>query len=107
MTKWPPSSLAEQLTAYLKAFERIIELYRAWSQQTLHRTRLAGVIARLPKRTTDAIAAETERRSARTVFDAYNVATDCATHQTRSVWVAFELLARINRRFQESFRTAA
>lgn len=38
-----------------------------------------------------------------TVFDAYNVMTDFATHRMRSYRSAFDLLERINAGFQETF----
>jgi len=38
-----------------------------------------------------------------TVFDAYNVMTDFATHRMRSYRTAFDLLERINAGFQETF----
>ena len=38
-----------------------------------------------------------------TVFDAYNVMTDFATHRMRSYRTAFDLLERINAGFQEAF----
>ena len=37
------------------------------------------------------------------VFEAYNVATACVTHEARSATVAFALLDRINSGFQEEF----
>ena len=38
-----------------------------------------------------------------TVYEAYNAATWYATHQMRSYRTAFELLALVNRSFQERF----
>jgi len=37
------------------------------------------------------------------VYSAYNIATNHATHRMRSVRTAFELLERINRDFQQQF----
>ena len=107
MGEIPLEEVAAQLTNYLSAFDEIVALYRTWLEQPLDRHKLADVIGRLPKKAGEAIAEEAERRGARVVFDAYNVATDYATHRARSVRTAFELLGRINQRFQESFAAKA
>jgi len=41
------------------------------------------------------------------VYDAYNAATSVATHDMRSARAAFELLMRINQRFQQQFPPAS
>lgn len=99
----PLEEVAAQLANYLLAFEEIVALYRTWLGQPLDRARLAEVIADLPKKAGKTIAGETERRNASVVFDAYNVATDYATHRTRSAQTAFGLLRAVNRGFQEAF----
>ncbi len=107
MGEIPLEEVAAQLASYLVAFDQIVALYRGWIEQPLDRERLASVIGQLPKRAGEAIVEGTERLDARVVFDAYNVATDYATHRTRSVRTAFELLGRINWEFQESFPKVA
>lgn len=99
----PLEEVAAQLASYLLAFEQIVELYRSWIKQPLDCGRLSDVVSRLPKKAGDAISEAIERRRARVVFEAYNVATDYATHRTRSVRTAFEMLSLVNRRFQKEF----
>lgn len=99
----PLDEMAAQLAGYLSAFDRIVALYRTWARQSLERERLEGALVGLPKKAGEAIRAETQRRGARVVFEAYNVATDHATHRTRSVRTAFQLLELVNQGFQEQF----
>lgn len=104
MGEIPLGTVEAQLGRYLLAFDDIAELYRVWIEQPVDLDRLAGVVGHLPKRAGTAITEEMERRGTSVVFDAYNVATDYATHRMRSAQAAFELLARVNRGFQETFR---
>lgn len=99
----PLDAVAAQLTSYLAAFHEIVALYRSWIDQALDFGRLIQVTSALPRRASESILEEVGRRRARSVFEAYNVATDYATHRMRSASGAFDLLARVNRGFQDAF----
>jgi len=103
----PLEEVAAQLAQYLKEFAAIVRLYRSWSTRRLELEPLAAILAALPRRAREAIAGEIEATHAATVYAAYGVATDYATHKTRSHRTAFELLGRVNRGFQEAFAPEA
>lgn len=102
----PIDKIAEELVSYLKAFTSIVNLYRLW-QETPWDINLAnfskslfhGLAARHVDQLTDRFLLPINK----SVFDAYNKATDYATHQTRSYRTAFDLLHRINHGFQKAF----
>jgi len=102
----PIEEIAEELVSYLKAFDSIVKLYQAWQEMPwimengdFHETFFHG----LARRHIDQMTNRFMLPANRTVFDAYNTATDYATHQTRSYQTAFDLLQRINQGFQKVF----
>jgi Domain of unknown function (DUF932) len=99
----PVEGLAEQLARYLGNFSEIVSTYRYWTEQPLSMELFREMIQELPIRARRAI----EERAAGgvTVFDAYNAATYHATHRMRSARSAFDLLAQINRLFQQFYST--
>ncbi len=99
----PLQDVAEQLARYLEAFDAIVRLYGVWAMTPLQRESVERIFETLPTRACDSIRKSTEDSGATTVYDAYNVATHYATHETRSHRTAFELLARINHGFQEAY----
>lgn len=99
----PLKKVAEQLASYLKDFEAIVALYGFWARQPLNGEALAIILEFLPVRAGEAIRQRIDERKTTTVYAAYNVATDYATHETRSFRTAFELLAQVNQRFQACF----
>ncbi len=103
----PLEEVAARLASYLLAFDDIVELYRSWTSQPFEWAAVNPVVETLPSKACEAVVEAIAQQPCRTVFDAYNVATDYATHRTRSARTAFELLARVNRGFQEGFAIAA
>jgi len=99
----PIEQVAEQLTAYLTGFEGIVKLYQRWTEEALTLDVFTEILGGFPKRAAEAIRARTQEDGAQTVYEAYNVATRYATHETRSYRAAFELLEKINRGFQQHF----
>jgi hypothetical protein len=92
-----------QLASYLKDFDAIVALYRSWAETPVSHEAVQAVLEILPTRAGESISVEIARKGVSTIFEAYNAATYYATHQARSFRVAFELLARVNRGFQERF----
>jgi hypothetical protein len=92
-----------QLASYLKDFDEIVALYRSWAETSVSHEAVLSILEALPTRARESISDEVTRKGVSTVFEAYNAATYYATHQARSFRVAFELLARVNRGFQERF----
>lgn len=103
----PIEGVVEQLSAYLTGFEAIVERYRAWTERSLDQVLLAPIFDKMPKRAAKGISDAIIESEAVTVYDAYNAATDYATHRMRSYRGAFDLLDRINRGFQKSFPSSA
>ena len=103
----PLDEVAKQLASYLEGFEAIVDLYRSWSRLTFRREAVQEILETLPKRACEAILEGIENAPARTVYEAYGVATDYATHQARSYRTAFRLLERVNCGFQRAFPTEA
>ncbi len=99
----PIEEVAAQLASYLLGFEAIVALYRAWTETFLDEAGLAEILESFPKRSREAIEKKVAERMATTVYDAYNLATWYATHEMRSYRTAFNLLALVNRSFQERF----
>ena len=103
----PIEEVAAQLASYLTGFEAIVALYHAWTEEVLEDGTLEEVLEPFSPRHRDAIEKEIAGKPARTVYDAYNVATWYATHRMRSHRTAFELLALVNRSFQKVFPVSA
>ncbi len=102
----PIDKIAEELVSYLKAFDSIVRLYRLWQDtpwnfriDAFDRSLFHGLAARHVDQLTNRFLLPANG----SVFDAYNTATDYATHQTRSYRTAFDLLHRINHGFQKAF----
>jgi hypothetical protein len=100
--------VGQQLQNYLSGFEQIVETYRRWLNQTLlswdylaSENTLNLALDAVPKKHKEAIIKRVPERA--TVYDAFNAATDYATHLCRTACVAFELLSRINSGFQKTF----
>jgi len=97
----PIEEVAAQLASYLRGFAAIVALYAAWAEIALS----PDDVRRLLEPFTGRHRGEIERgiavQRAATVYEAYNVATRYATHETRSARTAFELLALVNRTFQK------
>lgn len=102
----PVEKIAEQLGSFLSNFDSIAETYRRWTEEKFDPGQLEKVIQVLPKRAGQVIEQDVRTSKVETVYSAYNVATNYATHRTRSVRTAFDLLERINRAFQLQFPTA-
>jgi len=100
--KIPLDEISEQITTYLDGFDQIVALYRLWSAQRAQEGSLAKALNRVPERHKARIMESFQYRDD-TVYQAYNAATNYATHRAYSYRVAFDLLERINRGFQETF----
>jgi hypothetical protein len=98
----PLEEVAEQVSAYLAGFEKIVVMYRYWADKWLEPGAVAKLLERISTGHTQRILEVFASRKP-TVYEAYNVATYYATHQMRSYRTAFDLLERINRNFQKHF----
>ena len=98
----PIPAMAQELASFLSAFDQIVELYRVWAETQLSDTILVVALEGLPPKALAEVGRRMIAANATSVFDAHNVATDYATHATRSYRTAFDLLARVNRGFQEA-----
>jgi hypothetical protein len=96
--------VADQLSAYLQDFERIVWLYRAWAERRPEAGTLWWIFDHALQRKPEGLWRELDTSAPQTVYEAYNIATHYATHRMRSYRTAFDLLARINHGFQTSFR---
>jgi len=98
----PLEKVTEQVSTYLAGFEKIVEMYRCWTQKWLEQASFAKLLEGISKwhakRITEAFASRKP-----TVYEAYNASTYYATHQMRSYRTAFDLLERINCNFQKHF----
>lgn len=99
----PMEEIAEQLTVYLSGFGSIAELYRVWAEVPAEEEALRRAMSALPESAATAIRVQMLIDRAKTVYEAYNVATHYATHEMRSYRTAFDLLAKINRGFQQQY----
>ena len=99
----PIDKIAEQLGSYLTDFGRIVETYRRWEAEELSWERMGKVLDELPTRAAKRIERRVTDNRVNSVFNAYNAATNHATHQMRSARSAFDLLERINKLFQQHF----
>ena len=98
----PLGEIAEQVSAYLAGFEKIVTMYRYWADRWL----VQGELAKALEGTSNWHASrikESFQKQKPTVYEAYNTATYYATHEMRSYRTAFDLLERINRGFQKQF----
>ena len=98
----PLEKIAEQAGTYLAGFEKVVEMYRCWTQKWLEQGSLAKVLEGVSTWHARRISEVFVSRRP-TVYEAYNSATHYATHQMRSFRTAFHLLERINRNFQKHF----
>lgn len=101
--KIPVEKIAEQLSSYLSDFGKIIETYRRWEAERFDWEQMGEILTRLPTRARKRIQQGILDARMNTVYTAYNVATNYATHSMRSATAAFELLEKINRSFQHVF----
>lgn len=99
----PIEEVAAQLASYLLAFGAIVALYHSWTETILNEEALAEILEAFPKRSRGAIEHRIHETTVVTVYEAYNVATWYATHEMRSYRTAFNLLALVNRSFQQQF----
>lgn len=99
----PIEKMADQLAHYLTRFNQVVELYRYWSDLRLGAGQVMSVFDRSLKGRPEALRNELLQAQPQTVFDAYNLMTDFATHRMRSCRTAFDLLERVNAGFQEAF----
>lgn len=98
--------VAERLQGYLTHFGDIMNTYRGWKELTLSKEDAPAIPEMLknmdlPKKLVAHEAAMVAKGKVRNVFDAYSVATDFATHRTRSSTAAFRTLEKVNRGWQE------
>jgi hypothetical protein len=99
----PIAAVAEQLSAYLTGFDRIMTLYRTWADRRPDPSSLQWIFDKSLKQQPQRLWEVLTKANPQTVYAAYNVATHYATHQMRSYWTAFTLLERINTGFQKAF----
>jgi hypothetical protein len=92
-----------ELASYLKRFEQIVTLYRAWQDHRPEAGSLDWIFRRELQERPKRLGERWREQEPLTVYDAYNIATYYATHEMRSARTAFELLERINSGFQKSF----
>jgi hypothetical protein len=102
----PIEKMADQLAQYLTEFEQIVGLYRFWSELKPTTDKLMSIFERSLKGRPEGLWDEVLQAEPVTVFDAYNVMTNFATHRMRSCRTAFDLLERINTGFQDVFPLA-
>src|SRR5262249_12047398 len=95
--------MADQLVQYLTRFDRIVALYRQWSELKLEPSALTPIFEQPLKRRPEGLENAILETAPTTVFDAYNIMTNFATHRMRSCRTAFDLLERINAGFQKAF----
>ena len=97
----PVEEVGKQLETYLLTFEKIIEQYRVWKDTPAYSFEVAKAVKLVAVSHRRNIMSRVQDRGR--VYDAYNVATDYATHHTRTANTAFEMLAQINAGFQKEF----
>jgi hypothetical protein len=105
----PIDKMADELASYLKQFDSIVEVYRFWAAVPITLAEIVDLFSgknplrSVPSRHMERMVERLQNPAVRTAFDAYNVATDYATHNMRSYQTAFDLLNRINSGFQKLF----
>jgi hypothetical protein len=98
----PLDDVGKQVSSYLASFEKIVAIYRFWSERWLAQGELAKALEGVSKWHATRIAEDFAHHKP-IVYDGYNTATYYATHKMRSYRTAFDLLERINRGFQKHF----
>lgn len=112
----PIDETMKKLAEFLGGFDDIIELYRSWSDYVLpvhgpwtndddvmFGGALDEALEGIEKTHRREIKSKLRITKDTTVFDAYNAATDYATHRTRTARVAFTILNSVNAGFQRVF----
>lgn len=99
----PIEQVAGQLADYLTRFGEIVRLYRMWSECAIVTEPLRALYDRDLHGRPEALWSAIEEANPRTVFEAYNLMTNYATHRMRTARRAFDLLERINSSFQRTF----
>jgi hypothetical protein len=99
----PIEEVAGKLEEYLTRFEGIVGLYRRWSEVRPEPGALEMVFKKSLKGKPEGLWEAVSTKAPTTVFDAYNLMTDFATHRMRTARAAFELLERINWGFQRTW----
>ncbi len=102
----PIEKMADQLAQYLTRFDQIVGLYRQWSERRPESGALSSIFEQSLKGRPEGLWNQVLQSAPATVFDAYNVMTDFATHRMRSYRTAFDLLELINAGFQQAFPVA-
>lgn len=97
----PIDGVAEELATYLRGFDAIAGLYRAWQDAPVSREVLERLFVHDLAGRPDGLQETWLTANPSTVYAAYNAATNFASHQMRSATAAFQLLGRINRAFQQ------
>src|SRR5690606_35876090 len=98
----PVEQVGEQLIDYLSHFDQIVETYRVWMRLACEEDQLLEALDDVRRYHQERIWLRIGL-PLKSVFAAYNAATGYATRETRSATVAFALLEKINRGFQEQF----
>jgi len=99
----PVEQIAGQLSSFLTNFEGIATTYRRWLDERFEWDQLEVVMRLLPKSARQTIESGIRQSKVESVYSAYNIATNHATHRMRSARSAFALLELINRGFQQQF----
>jgi hypothetical protein len=99
----PIEEMAAQLANYLTRFDRIVRLYRQWSQQRTDPGLLETVLKQSLNGRFNDLRNEMLKATPVSVFDAYNRLTAFGTHEMRSARTAFDMLERINGAFQKGW----
>ena len=101
----PVEAVSQQLYDYLQGFNEIVETYQRWKDVKVGLDIVKEVFESegVPEKHTKAILSSLQGTPC--VYDAYNSATDYATHKMKTFHTAFELLTKINHGFQGRFGT--
>ena len=99
----PVQEIGRQLSDFLSNFEGITTTYRRWTEERFGWDQMEAVLRLLPKNAGQTIESGIRQSKVQSVYSAYNVATNHATHRMRSARSAFDLLELINRGFQQQF----
>lgn len=99
----PIEKMAEQLSDYLTRFDRIMALYRRWSEEPMDLLALEPILRQSLQGRFEKLQAEVLTAAPARVFDAYNRLTHYATHKMRSATTAFDMLERVNTAFQKAY----
>ncbi len=99
----PIDTVTEELANYLRGFDGIAALYRRWKEESLQPQGLQEIFEHDLDGRPEALQQAWLAANPKTVYAAYNAATDFASHRMRSATAAFHLLGRINKVFQVRF----